>query len=554
VQHQAHVIEFTVYSGTFAAGNALATVTNAYQGIPPVGNPPLKDPMGLWKDGKTGSKGVALWSEVDQAYHVIYSDARTVPLIKFSLYQELKTSDANQANCPIVELWGAQNVAIGDQITVENLLTGVAGVYNFFGPTGAVGIAARDSANGKWRIIHLETQAKEIHFQLTGTLVGNGGAGPGAAANVISWSDGKQPAAAVTVFDPDELFPAATDGCTGIARWDSIARHYVVTECESQTGFVGLKLDAATAGNSAVSADAYDLPTWGTQQDNFPPAEGISTIPVSVKDSADLFPRSPAGAVGIGAFDAVNNVYQLLNCQGKAGAVEFTLTSAMSSGYAAATVTAYFGTELDILNPDSGGTGITVYDLTGHYGRALDGAKGVAIFDNVNNKYWIVECDQETLAYKGTLGGTLTNSTSSVSVGSLQAMTPTPFGQSTTGSRTATNPFGLAGASGAACRIDYNAAAGDWEITQVAHTVVTDVVDVQFDGTSKIQVKTQDQVVMTNGAVSSWTDKITLTQITYTTAVNWASPNLTYHTHTVYAFQDADDTDHNVDTATDCES
>ena len=88
----------------------------------------------------------------------------------------------------------------------------------------------------------------------------------------------------------------------------------------------------------------------------------------------------------------------------------------------------------------------------------MSGAKGEAIYDPVQG-YIIVACDQETLKYRGVLGGTLLHSDGSATVGTLLAMNSFPFGQATSDSTiSAENVLALGGQSGAACTIEWNQA------------------------------------------------------------------------------------------------
>jgi hypothetical protein len=103
--------------------------------------------------------------------------------------------------------------------------------------------------------------------------------------------------------------------------------------------------------------------------------------------------------------------------------------------------------------------------------------------------------------FKGTLGGSLTNSSSTVSVSSLSAF---GSGAAPTGSVTANNPLGLAGSSGDSCVVVQNnsSTSPTYDLLAVKQHVYTLVTDVAFDGTSEKQTK-RDLVGMANAAAGS---------------------------------------------------
>jgi hypothetical protein len=108
---------------------------------------------------------------------------------------------------------------------------------------------------------------------------------------------------------------------------------------------------------------------------------------------------------------------------------------------------------------------------------------------------WYIVGDNTAYVLEGTLGGDCASSTSSVTVGSLTAVTPGVVPVSST--ITANNDFGLAALSGAKCLV-----VGDgntWVLQEVARTVQTFVTRVTWDGTNLNQY-TRDVVGMSNNS------------------------------------------------------
>jgi hypothetical protein len=134
-----------------------------------------------------------------------------------------------------------------------------------------------------------------------------------------------------------------------------------------------------TAGSATATIDQW----WGTNQ---------PTSPTTVHDRQGLFTRALTGAKGIAVLDTNDNLFIVLECQSKAGAVAMTLAADMTTNEANSTVNDFWGSQQDVQNP---GSSVIVYDAQGLFKRALDGAKGEAIYDAIDDRYRVVECQSK---------------------------------------------------------------------------------------------------------------------------------------------------------------
>lgn len=134
-----------------------------------------------------------------------------------------------------------------------------------------------------------------------------------------------------------------------------------------------------TAGAATTTIDQW----WGTDE---------PTSPTVVNDRQGLFTRALTGAKGIAVLDTNDNLFIVLECQSKAGAVAMTLAADMTTNEANSTVNDFWGSQQDVQSP---GASVTVYDAQGLFKRALDGAKGEAIYDAIDDRYRVVECQSK---------------------------------------------------------------------------------------------------------------------------------------------------------------
>lgn len=473
------------------------------------------------------------------------------PLRRFELYTDLVFGTGSALAKPLNwdsggSTWLVEDTA--EPFTVYDPF--IAGGSDFVGKgplvaaKGYQGFCQLQPDSGLYEIVYLEHKSIFVKGTLYQQLKSSDTTQANCTMTDFWQGRNPDPAALNITVQNEGLFWGPT-GAVFYAMWDDNDSQWNLIWVQHQARFAYAQLNADMASGSSSAATVVSY--W----------DGISPgSTVDVKDPSNFFKRALNGAAMLVTFNESANSgagqYECVEGQSKGGHVMFTLTADMSGGSAACTFASgdQWGSQQDTQQYPTTGT---VFDKTGHFARALSGAKGIAAFDMVNNKAWIIECDQETLSYSGTVGA-LTNSTSSASVGSLKGMNSTPFGQVTTSSTvTAFNVYGLACAATTQCLIHWNRANAQWEIAQVAHIVQTTDVDIQYDSSgNRIQVKTRDLVVMPNSAVSSFTNKIAFTQYSYVSAVAWDGTNLTYHNHTNYGPNDADGGDHNINTPDTC--
>lgn len=189
---------------------------------------------------------------------------------------------------------------------------------------------------------------------------------------------------------------------------------------------------------------------------------------VLVYDTQECFPRALTGAQGFALVDTTRGINVIIECQSKAGFIEFVLAADKSGSSAVATVTRYWGTQSDIQNPPvDGSSQLTVYDEPVIFPRALNGAKGIAALDVTNNKYRIVQCQQLTTRISGTLDSTLSAGDASFTEATYTVGDDSPFNQSPTGTLTIYNVFGWDADAGALFKAEWNKTTGHWELYQV---------------------------------------------------------------------------------------
>ena len=196
-------------------------------------------------------------------------------------------------------------------------------------------------------------------------------------------------------------------------------------ECQSLAGWVRFTLNADLDGGSAAATRA-DF--GGSQQDVQDPGRTIT-----VHDGAGSFKRAKASCTGLAMYDAVDDEYNVVECQTRAGGIRVEWTEDMASGSAASTVAEidFGGSQNDAFDP---GRTPTVYDADGNFPLALDGAVGQAVYDSIDDKYYIVSCDQQALRLQalvkeeGTPSGGATDD-ADFQVDTLVVASPKPFSQ-----------------------------------------------------------------------------------------------------------------------------
>lgn len=159
--------------------------------------------------------------------------------------------------------------------------------------------------------------------------------------------------------------------------------------------------------------------------------------------------------------DVTRPVYAIDTDASKASWVEFTLVNAMAgtSTSTGATVNDYGGPYPHVIDP---GSTVTVRDKQGLWKYAPVGAKGVAIFDGIEDNYRIVECQLKQQFLRGTLSGALTTS------GTLSITSSWGKGVAVSGSVTVLNPGSFfTGSGGEEAMAAYDPESDTWTLVWV---------------------------------------------------------------------------------------
>jgi len=280
------VFDWGVVPGTYGnwVGRAPAGSFAGYQGIATIG------PSGRYE---------IIWMEEQAKW------------LKFKLNAQLKYNAASAAVTEI-EHWDGRELP-GGTITVYNSVTTTAGVYQFWGPTDAIGYAVYDDKEGKYKIVSLETQAKKISFTLASASAGTAGftAGTATGATVNDWRDGRKFWAGTTrdIHDPQGLFVRALQGAKGEALWneqyDSGNGGYIAVECQTKAGWIDFTMTALFV--STISSAATINRFGGSQQDVQDPGSAVA-----IYDDQNLFSGKPIGSKGRAIYDAKEDRYRVV--------------------------------------------------------------------------------------------------------------------------------------------------------------------------------------------------------------------------------------------------
>lgn len=280
-----------------------------------------------------------------------------------------------------------------------------------------------------------------------------------AEATVDKWWHIKTPGYSVRVVDPQGLFRYARSGAKGIAIYDEKRKFYVIIECQTKAGWVRGTLTSDLNGGEATANISQ---SGGTQQDTqAPSADGFK-----VYDPSGLFRRARNGAQYKAIFDQPLNRYVLFECQTKAGWVNFRLTGDVggSENLASAVITSFGGTQQDVQDP-ADGTPFFVYDDTGLFPQARNGAVGKAIYNSVLDRYYIVSCAQLAIMMTGRLTADMSSADPTGIVDNYTILSQTPFSQRPDGDITALNIFGFTADEGATVLIVRDGIT--WKIIQI---------------------------------------------------------------------------------------
>lgn len=369
--------------------------------------------------------------EGQDEYDIIWMEMQA-RFVEFTLTEDMGETESEHASATVVthRYWHTRQPE--GTITVVD----AAGLFTR-ALSGASGVAVYDERRDEYVIVECETKAGWIFGTLTEDM---GESTSGEASATVSEFGGSQQDVqdpdpgdeGITVYDPQGLFARALNGAKFYAEYDAVADEYNLVECQTQAGWIRGTLTAdMSSGSATVTVTDYG----GSQQDVQDPGSGLS-----VYDPSSLLSRAKSGAAFYAVYDAVDDKYNLVECQTQAGWIKFTLTADMASGSAAATVNDYGGSQQDVQNP---GSSLTVYDTGGNFPYAKSGAKGLAIYDAIDDQYRIVACEQLAIMCLGQAQGAFTSANSTATIDNLSVLIQTEFSQSPGSSVTADNTFGF---------------------------------------------------------------------------------------------------------------
>lgn len=406
-----------------------------------------------------------------QNHRWVFIEALNTQMIPFELTAPLVYGVVPSAdNAKILE-WNGTTWVVGStaiRVFDWGQSGGTYGNWVGLGPAGAIvgyqGICIKASS-GRYEIIWMEEQARFIKFRLNAQLKYN--ASSVAADRLDDW-DGRQPPAGTITLYNTETDTAGTyqfygpDDAVGFAVFDDSESRYKIIWLETQAKYIEFTLASASAGTAAFTAGTATGATVNNWWDGKKFWAGTTR---DIQDPQGLFVRALQGGKGIArwneAYDSGNGGYEAIECQSKAGWIDFTLTNAMAgtTSSSAATVNDYGGAGQDVLNP---GSTATVYDDQGLWKYAPVGAKGRAVYDAVEDKYRIVSCQLKKQYLRGTISGALG------ATGTLSITASYGNGVAVSGSVTVQNPGSFfTGAGGEEAMAVYDADADQWLLVWV---------------------------------------------------------------------------------------
>lgn len=284
-----------------------------------------------------GYQGLARRSSSGR-YEIVWMEEQA-KWIKFKLNSQLKYNASSVGATQITD-WDGRHPPTGT-VTVWNSVTDVGGVYQFWGPTDAVGYAVWDETVGKYMIVALERKAVFIEGTYATSSAGVAAftAGVATGATVTDYWDGKNPGGTVTVKDPQGLWTRALQGGKFKAvfneRADGGDGAYIVIESQTKAGNVDFTLTAAMSAGSSTAAtiDRYG----GAALDILDPGPTQT-----MWDGQDLWKYAPIGAKGSAVYDGKIDKYRIVECQTKKPYVRGTL-SGTTGATGSLTITLNYG-------------------------------------------------------------------------------------------------------------------------------------------------------------------------------------------------------------------
>lgn len=244
----------------------------------------------------------------------------------------------------------------------------------YYGPARLSGVSTSEGSLLPVYTVRRGAIVEFVEFTLTADMSG------GSATATVDEFWEIDPQSPIVVHDRQGLFTTALNGAKGIAVLDTEDDVFVILECQSKAGRIRGTLNADVATNVSAAATVSDY--GGSQQDVQNPGSTAD-----IYDPQDLFKRSLSGAKYLAAYDARSNRYGFIEAQSKAGWIWATLTADPSGSpqKASATVNGYKGTQQDTQNP---GSTVDVYGIPDISDNLKSGDKVVALFDNVDNRYY----------------------------------------------------------------------------------------------------------------------------------------------------------------------
>jgi hypothetical protein len=328
-------------------------------------------------------KGYRGFATIGQSgrYEIVWMETQA-RFIKFRTQGQLKYNVASIGG-DLLDYFDGREPPAGT-VTLYNVETDAAGVYEFYGPDNAVGYAVWNDAS-QYRILWLETQAKWIEGTYDATSAGTAAfsAGTAADADVVTWWDGKQPPAQVDVHDPAGLFTRALQTGAFLARWneryDSGNGGYIVVESESKAGWIDVTLTNAMASSNSTGATVNRY--GGSQQDIQDPGSAVT-----VYDDQDLWKYAPVGAKGRAIYDASADRYRLVACQLKKQYLRGTISGALGAT-GTLSITASYGNGVAV-------SGSVTVQNPGSFFTGAGGEEAMAIYDADADQWLLVwvEC------------------------------------------------------------------------------------------------------------------------------------------------------------------
>jgi hypothetical protein len=254
-------------------------------------------------------------------------------------------------------------------------------------------------------------------------------------------------------------------GLTGSQGWAALMPDsglYEILSMEGTARWIHGTLNGI--GSSGMQVDGY----WGAPMRLQDPGTGVNT-----KDPGSLFIRSLSGAQAVGAYDEKTDSWLVVEAQSKAGMIHYLDRTAIGTGPTGITTSTlgdFGGSQQDVQDPSDPQTVINPLGLW--QDPPPDGTQdGIALYDAIDNKYWLVAANEMALFVQFSLTSVLTKDAFGVWSGDA-SVTGAFRGESPGGTITVTDALGKwrwkspVGAKGIAVRAA-NAGTEAWYIVEM---------------------------------------------------------------------------------------